>query len=84
MTKAYDRLTWVYLTKIMRSFGFSEVIIDIVWRLIFNNVLINGQAHGLFQSSRGLKQGDPLSPTHFIIVTEVLSRGLNNLHADRF
>lgn len=68
-----------------RKFGFSEVIIDMIWRLMSNNwysVLINGRSHGFFQSTKGLKQGDPLSRTLFIIVAEVLARGLNNLHRD--
>ncbi|WMV51941.1 hypothetical protein MTR67_045326 [Solanum verrucosum] len=85
MTKAYDRVSWVFMTKVLRKFGFSEVIIDMIWRLLSNNwysICINGQIHGLFQSTRGLKQGDHLSPTLFIIGAEVLSRTLNALHFD--
>ncbi|XP_049362737.1 uncharacterized protein LOC125827465 [Solanum verrucosum] len=85
MTKAYDRVSWVFMTKVLRKFGFSEVIIDMIWRLLSNNwysICINGQIHGLFQSTRGLKQGDHLSPTLFIIGAEVLSRTLNALHSD--
>lgn len=33
-----------------------------------------------FSSTRGLKQGNPLSPGLFVITTETLSRVLNHLH----
>ena len=38
---------------------------------------MNGKAFGLFQSSRGLKEGDPFSHTLSIIAIEVLTRILN-------
>ncbi|XP_075074525.1 uncharacterized protein LOC107792240 [Nicotiana tabacum] len=44
------------------------------------NVLVNGQPHGFFKSTRGVKQGDPLSTTLFILAAEAMSRGLNVLH----
>lgn len=53
--------------------------------MIANNyfsILLNGHNFGFFHSTRGVQQGDHLSPALFILIVEVLSRALNHLFED--
>ena len=41
------------------------------------SILVNVTPEGFFNSSRGIRQGDPLSPLLFVLVMEALSRMVN-------
>jgi hypothetical protein len=51
---------------------------------VWFSILVNGNPCGFFRSTRGLRQGDPLSPMLFVIVMEALSKLLDKATVGNF
>lgn len=77
MAKAYDMVEWPVLLRILALHGFCPKFCALIQECVSTanfSVLINGAPHGYFAASRGIRQGDPVSPALFSIFSDLLSR----------
>lgn len=77
LIKAFDRVEWSLLICILKNLGFSDQFINLINECLSTSsfsFLISGSPFGNLKPSRGIRQGDPISPFLFVIYIEILSR----------
>jgi hypothetical protein len=79
ISKAFDSLSWEFLLEVLRRRGFGVIfrylICDIL-RSAVTSIMINGERGPPINLARGVRQGDPLSPTLFILAMDTLQAAM--------
>ncbi|KAK4404580.1 putative mitochondrial protein [Sesamum angolense] len=86
ISKAYDRVEWCFLEKVLGKLGFPPSFIDLIMLCITSvsySFVLSGSRFGSILPQRGLRQGDPLSPYLFLLCTESFSSLFRHAEANR-
>jgi len=74
--KAYDKVKWPFLQQVLRMKGFSPTWYDWINQVTTKGTVgikVNEDIGHYFQTRKGVRQGDPLSPLLFNIEMDMLA-----------
>jgi hypothetical protein len=84
--KAYDKVKWPFMFQTLRMKGFSSKWISWMKSFVTGGsvaINVNDEVGYYFQTRKGLRQGDTLSPLLFNLVADMLAILIHRAKADR-
>ena len=82
LQKAYDRLERSFIKMVLEHYGFLPNIVNLIMSCVTSTstlILFNGNKLDSFHPSRGIRQGDPISPYLFLLCMEFLGAHISVL-----
>lgn len=83
--KAYHKVNWSFLQQTLRMKGFSQTWCNWVNHFVSKGcvgIKVNNDVGHYFQTKKGLRQGDPLSPLLFNLVADMLTILISRVKED--
>lgn len=77
--KTFDKLEWAFIYKTLQYFNIFTILSNIIMNCITireTAILVSGDRTKFFEPSKGIRQGDRLSPYIFLLCMEMLSQNI--------